>query len=97
MEEGHDVSFKEWDRTPRYDLRTLLPLLYPSIIKIYSSYTPRFQDFLNSPYYIEDLSVKKHQLKDSSQKEKREDQTLLPGPLQSGSQYGNASGQENHQ
>jgi len=53
LEEGHDASYKEWDRMPRYDLRLLLPDLYPNpVIKTYISSTPRFQDFLNSPQYI---------------------------------------------
>lgn len=52
IEEGHDVSHKQWDLAPLYDVRDLLPLVYPKIAKLYISSTPRLQDFYSSPCYL---------------------------------------------
>lgn len=52
LEDGHDSSHKQWDMLPRYDARTLLPLVYTGATKVYLSETPRLQDFFHSPFYL---------------------------------------------
>lgn len=62
LEDGHDTNHKQWDLSPLYDLRKILPLLYPDTPKIYLSSTPRMQDIFNSPYVLsgnKTISVKK--------------------------------------
>lgn len=52
LEDGYDMSHKQWDMSPLYDIRNLLELFYPQIPKIYLSDTPRLQDFFSSPYFL---------------------------------------------
>lgn len=55
LEDGHDVSFKQWDLSPLYDCRELLALFHPNVPKIYLSDTPRLQDFYKNPYYLKEI------------------------------------------
>jgi len=59
LEDGHDLSLKQWDLAPLYDIRKLLDIFYPSARKIYLSDTPRLEDFFDSPYYLSPGGIKK--------------------------------------
>jgi len=82
LEDGHDASFKEWDRTPRYDVRQITPILYPNpVLKIYLSSTPRFQDIAVSPYYLtktDNIKVNKLEIKSKEAKRKKQDTKEVP-------------------
>lgn len=52
LESGHDPSYKQWDMNPYYDLRELVSLIYPKVIKVCLSSTPRLEDFWKSPFFL---------------------------------------------
>lgn len=52
VEDGQDLSHKQWDLAPLYDIRKLLAFFYPQAHKIYLSDTTRWEDFYESPYYF---------------------------------------------
>lgn len=52
IEDGHDASHKQWDMAPLYDVRNIIPAIYPQVTKLYISATPRLHDFYWSPYYL---------------------------------------------
>ncbi len=57
LEDGHDPNFKQWDMSPRYDVRSVLPTLYDNVLKLYLSQTPRLEDFFNSPYFLKNNKI----------------------------------------
>ncbi len=67
IEDGHSDSYKQRDLNPRYDVRRILPELYPKIPKIYLSNAPRLEDFYSAPRVIinknRELSIKSYDLK----------------------------------
>ena len=69
LEEGHDASFKQWDMNPRYDLRSVLPILYPKNPKLYLSETPRFEDFFASPIFLKNKIIQELTFKKAFRKE----------------------------
>lgn len=48
LENGDSDNYKQWDLNPRFDLRKIIPHLYPKAIKIYLSNSPRVEDFARS-------------------------------------------------
>lgn len=66
LENGSSENYKQWDLNPRFDIRKVVPILYPKAAKLYLSNAPRVEDFASEAKVIVNeegiISIKKYRV-----------------------------------